>query len=252
MQQIQKEGNMGRNGINRIIRGFLVILLLGLFACTENTKKDLSSSISTDPVKYQGIDISHYQGDIDWATVKKAGITFAFTKATEGDSEIDPKFKDNWAQIRKAGLARGAYHFFRPDVDAEIQANHFIATVRLEPGDLPPVLDIEVSEGATTEGIEDDISIWLEKVAQAYGVTPVIYSDLSFIKKHLASGFNTYPLWIADYSHPPPVAPGDWGAWTFWQYSQSGVVNGVNGAVDRDIYQGTVTGWQQLLIPPTR
>ena len=215
----------------------LLALTLPLFACNE------------DSVTYHGIDVSHYQGSINWRSVKAAGTMFAFTKATEGDTDVDPDFLVNWNGIKDAGIVRGAYHFFDPNDDALTQAEHFIATVKLEPGDLPPVLDIEISEGVSVEGIENDIRVWLEKVAHAYGVKPVIYSDVSFIRKYLASGFNTYPLWIAEYSKSTPDAPGDWKAWTFWQYSDTGKVNGVGGAVDQDIYHGTEADWKQLLVP---
>ena len=102
------------------------------------------------------------------------------------------------------------------------------------------------------EGIDDDIKVWLEKVAAAYGITPIVYSDLWFIEENLASGFSNYPLWIADYSQSAPTAPGDWDAWTFWQHSQSGQVAGVDGAVDQDIFQGSPAAWEQLIIPVTQ
>ncbi len=214
---------------------------------TETTSTNTAST--ADSVSYQGIDVSHYQGEVDWAAVKAAGITFAIAKATQGASEVDPRFTQNWAGIKAAGLVRGAYHFFDPSVNAETQAENFIATVQLEAGDLPPMLDIEVSEGVSAEGIDADIQVWLTKVADAYGITPIIYSDLSFIRDNLASGFSAYPLWLADYSATPPTAPGDWDAWLIWQYSQSGSVSGVDGNVDRDVYEGASARWEQLLTP---
>ena len=239
---------------NRLTPALLVALILTLSASgdasgTASSPKTSMDAAASDSVTYQGIDVSHYQGAVDWATVKTAGITFAFAKATEGDSEVDPDFSANWNGMKDAGIVRGAYHYFEPDDDAHTQAEHFIATVQLGPGDLPPVLDIEVSEGVSVEGIDDDIQVWLEKVGQAYGVNPIIYSDLSFIEEYLASGFSAYPLWIAEYSESAPTAPGDWKGWTFWQYSDRGKVNGVDGAVDQDIYQGTEADWKQLLVP---
>ena len=211
----------------------------------------LTGGTETRPLKvrYPGIDVSHYQGVIDWAKVKNAGLKFAFTKATQGKSEVDPTFHTNWAEIKTAGLVRGAYHFFNPDIDAAAQADHFIATVQLEPGDLPPVLDIEVTDGVTQAGIEDGIRVWLEKIAEVYGVQPIIYSALPFVKTVWAEGFSMYPLWIADDTRSTPAPPGDSETWTFWQYTQKGAIPGLNGDVDRDIYQGTEVGWRQLLIP---
>lgn len=246
----------------------VLVCLLALAACAEDAslatdRPDASTAADTlapaapdpdappvavtaDSVTYRGIDVSHFQGSVDWAAARAGGIVFGFAKATEGRSEVDPEFAANWSAMREAGVVRGAYHFFDPDVDAEAQADHFIATVQLAPGDLPPALDIEVTDGVSRAGIDADIRVWLQKVEAAYGVTPIVYSDVSFLEDYLASGFSAYPLWIARYSDDAPDAPGDWDAWTFWQWSQSGTVAGVSGAVDRDVYVGTEAGWNAL------
>jgi len=243
--------------LNRNMSNLLRVLLLAVIVSSgpwQHVAAQSNSADTTDSAvaQYKGVDISHYQGDIDWAALSTTGIKFVFIKATEADTDVDPKFAANWAGAGSTKLVRGAYHFFDPDVDALSQANHFIATVRLEPGDLPPALDIEVQEGITTQKIDADIELWLEKVAQAYGVRPIVYSDVSFIEKNLASGFGKYPLWIADYSNSAPAAPGDWASWTIWQHSQSGKLDGIDGAVDLDVYQGSETTWQQLLVPESK
>ena len=199
-------------------------------------------------VTYEGIDVSHYQGTVDWTQVKAAGIHFAFAKATQGTANVDPEFAANWQGMRAAGLVRGAYHYLDPDQDATAQAEHFLATVQLEAGDLPPVLDVEVAEGMSVEGLDAAARTWLEKVAAATGVQPILYSDESFLDTELAQGFGAYPLWIAAYSETPPAPPSGWTAWTFWQFSETGQVSGVDGAVDRDRYQGTEAGFRQLLV----
>ncbi len=199
-------------------------------------------------VTYEGIDVSHYQGDVDWFQVKAAGLVFAFTKATQGTSEVDPRFAANWAGIRDVGLVRGAYHFLDPDQDAAAQAEHFLATVALEAGDLPPVLDVEVTEGLSVEALDEAVRTWLEKVAAATGTQPILYSDLSFLESELAKAFGAYPLWIAKYASTPPKPPAAWTTWAFWQYSDTGEVSGVDGQVDRDRYQGTAAGFRQLLV----
>ena len=204
---------------------------------------------SAPEVTYEGIDVSHYQGTVDWAQVKAAGTHFAFAKATQGTADVDSEFAANWAGMRAAGLVRGAYHFMDPDQDAAAQAEHFLATVKLEAGDLPPVLDVEVTEGMSVEGLDAAVRTWLEKVAAATGVQPILYSDESFLDTELAQGFGAYPLWIAAYSETLPTPPAAWTAWTFWQYSESGTVSGVDGEVDRDRYQGTAAGFEKLRIP---
>lgn len=199
--------------------------------------------------EHHGIDVSHYQDTIDWALVKSNDVSFAFTKATEGLKYVDSKFKKNWTEMKNIGIPRGAYHFFHPKADAKAQALHFIKTVTLEPGDLPPVLDIEVVEGVATKEIEEKIKIWLELVEASYGVKPIIYSSKSFIADNLSSGFNKYPLWIAAYSKSVPKGLGDWESWSIWQHSQSGEIVGINGAVDLSVFSGSKDDLKEFLIP---
>ncbi len=200
-------------------------------------------------IRYEGIDVSHFQGEIDWQAVRAAGIYFAFAKATQGTSYVDSRFSENWAALKEPGIVRGAYHFFDPSQDAELQAKHFIATVQLESGDLPPALDIEVTERETAAQIDQGVALWLQTVATAFGVQPIIYSDRSFIQNQLGGRFSSYLLWYAEYSVSSPTLPaGDWQNWTFWQYTQSGSVEGIQGNVDRDRFQGTQTEWQKLLV----
>ncbi len=213
---------------------------------------ETSEVIETSLVEYQGLDVSHYQGEVDWPQVVAAGYRFAFAKATEGTTSVDPMFAANWEGMKAGGMVRGAYHFFRAEDDAAAQADHFIATVALEAGDLPPALDIEIADGVSTEGIDEKIAIWLEKVATAYGVTPILYSDLRFINDNLATGFSDYPLWLAEYEETRPEAPGDWDSWTLWQSSQSGEVAGVDGTVDLDTYSGSEERWAELRVPEDR
>ena len=218
-------------------------------ASTPDNQTDTSSAAS-ETVTYEGVDVSVFQGDINWDEVKGDSITFAFAKATQGETEVDPKFADNWSGMKSAGITRGAYHFFDPTVDATAQAEHFIATVTLEEGDLLPMLDIEVQDGLPAGSIDADIKVWLEKVAEHYGVKPIIYSDDSFLQENLSSGFSDYPLWVAAYSDTPPPTPiGSWDSYVLWQYSDTGSVSGISGNVDRDRYQGTEEEWQKLLVP---
>ncbi|HMB92111.1 MAG TPA: GH25 family lysozyme [Rhodothermales bacterium] len=249
--------------LNKIIPICLLVFMLALVGCrdTSDNASDTPAAVdsatfseqaviqSTDSVRYHGIDVSHHQGDVDWEAVKAAGITFVYIKATEGNDYLDPKFQDNWKAVKEAGLVRGAYHFFHPHDSAATQARYFISTVQLEPGDLPPVLDIEVAEGVTPENIDKEIQVWLEMVHEAYGVQPVIYSGLHFIEENLHTGFNTYPLWLADYTETTPPAPGDWDSWTFWQQTNEEVIEGVAGTFDRSIHHGPAAHWEALLVP---
>ena len=152
-----------------------------------------------------GIDISHHQGEIDWprlslATYRERPINFVFMKATEGGDFVDDSFRYNFSQARECGLVRGAYHFFLPDVPAEVQARNFISQVQLQPGDLPPVLDIEVMGKGGAEQLQQSAATWLSLVERHYGVAPIIYASYKFKTKHLNNPpFTHYPYWIAHY-----------------------------------------------------
>ena len=194
------------------------------------------------PSRLTGIDVSHFQGHVDWDAVKAAGCAFAFAKATEGAGVTDPYFAANWAAMKAAGLLRGAYHFYRAQQPAEQQAAHFLSTVQFEPGDLPPVLDIEVNDGVTGQSLVGGVQTWLDAVEPVAGVTPIIYTAASFWDTHLGDQFGAYPLWIAHYTNAPAPSPlpVGWTVWTFWQYSQSLGIGGVNGPADHDYFNGSL------------
>ncbi len=197
---------------------------------------------STQQSNATGIDISHFQGTVDWAKVKSAGSAFAFTKATEGLNTVDAMFSTNWPAMKEAGLLRGAYHFFHASEDATDQANHFMQIVQLEPGDLPPVLDLESGglDGQSGSTLVEGAATWLGLVQQQTGFTPMIYVSPSFANEYLESKFGAYPLWVAEYGVSEPKTTNGWETWTFWQHSQSGTMSGVNGSVDLDTFNGSM------------
>ena len=198
-----------------------------------------------------GIDVSHWQGSVNWAAVKSAGTAFAFAKATESASDQDAQFAANWAGMQGAGLLRGAYHFFHTSQDAASQANFFMSVVNSNGGflpvDLPPVLDFEqasLDQAMSVAAVQSAITTWLQTVAAKIGVTPMIYTNLSMGTEYLSGQFGSFPLWIASYNSSPPAPPSGWTNWQFWQYSQSGTIAGVSGNVDLDYFNGSQ---QQLL-----
>jgi lysozyme len=193
----------------------------------------------------QGIDVSHFQGVVDWQKVADAGMAFAFAKATDGITYTDPEFAANWSAMYEAGLLRGAYHFFEPNDDATSQAQHFLATVQIGTGDLPPVLDVEVTGGVANAQIWSGVSTWLQIVGQETGRQPIIYTASGFWNAHQPDlTLTSYPLWLADYATQPTLPTG-WTSWLFWQHSQTGTVSGVTGSVDLDTFSGTIA---QLLL----
>ncbi|HEX8686248.1 MAG TPA: GH25 family lysozyme [Pyrinomonadaceae bacterium] len=200
------------------------------------------------PSRLLGIDVSHFQGHVDWNAVKAAGCAFAFAKATEGTGVTDPYFHANWAGMKAAGLLRGAYHFYRAGEPAAGQAAHFLSTVGFEAGDLPPVLDIELDDGVTGQPLVGGVQTWLDAVEPAAGATPVVYTNTPFWDAHFDDQFSQYPLWIAHYGPEPSPLPAGWTTWTFWQFSQSLRVGGVGGPADHDYFNGTAAALRALAI----
>jgi lysozyme len=149
-----------------------------------------------------GIDVSKYQSMIAWEEVQAMQVRavklgFTYIKATEGIGNTDPQFRRNWRKAKEAGMFRGAYHFFIASKDGKLQAENFIDKVDLEPGDLPPVLDVEQLNGTNTLALQKEAKRWLDTVEDYYGVRPVIYTNVEFYKRHLGADFDKYPLWVA-------------------------------------------------------
>ncbi len=191
-----------------------------------------------------GIDVSDFQGSVNWQAVAGDGISFAFLKATEGTSFTAATFARNWAGVKAAGLIRGAYHFFRPQNDPQAQAEHFLRTVKFEPGDLPPVLDIESTGELDAGAIVERMAKWLAVVETATKRKPIIYTYANFWKR-LGNplGFSDFPLWIAHYtSAAEPLMPAGWDTWTVWQYTDSGKVKGISGGVDTNRFKHSQSG----------
>ena len=198
----------------------------------------------------RGIDVSDHQGTVNWTAVSKSGVEFAITKATEGGTFVADSFQRNWSGIRSVGLVRGAYHFYRARTDALAQANLFLNMVKLQPGDLPPVLDIESDDGVDPERIRAGIRSWLVRVEAATGRRPILYTYPGFWER-LGNWqeFREYPLWIAHYTTAArPWVPGGWRTWTMWQFTDSGTVDGVTGPVDVNSFNVVKAGSQSMVV----
>lgn len=205
-----------------------------------------------DRFDIHGIDVSRYQKRVNWSLVgrmKDRGIQlkFVFMKATEGTSLVDLQFFRNWKRAKKNGLVRGAYHYFSETSDGHSQALHFIRQVKLESGDLPPVLDVETFTGADLNAFLDQLEVWLKVVENHYGVKPILYSNAVFYNRYLHDRFSDYPLWVAHYKNrqQPMVSR----AWTFWQHNDEGQVNGIDAKVDFNTFNGNDSDFVQMLVP---
>jgi lysozyme len=198
-----------------------------------------------------GIDVSKYQDMVAWEEVKamkvkEIQLEFAFIKATEGIGNTDPQYGRNWKKAKACGMTCGAYHFFIGSKDGRMQAENFIHRVDLEPGDLPPVLDLEQLNGSTTAELKKEAKRWLETVETYYKTKPIIYTNVDFYNRNLGSEFDDYPLWVAHYYQPdqPRINRG----WVFWQHSQEGRVNGILSKVDFNVFNGDSLEFKNMLI----
>ena len=200
-----------------------------------------------------GIDISHHQGDINWSELREKGlinetpIRFIMIKATEGSTRVDENFKENFYQSREYGFTRGAYHFYSVHSPAKSQAEFFIKNVKLENGDLPPVLDVEHKpKNQTDDAFKASILEWLDIVEQHYGVKPIIYTYYKFKMQYLSDPvFDQYPYWIAHYYVDEVEYQGPW---KFWQHTDVGRLPGIDGNVDFNIYNGSFYELRKLTI----
>ena len=205
-------------------------LLFLLAACQSDTER-------IEGYEVHGIDISRYQSRIKWDTVVMQGIHFAFVKATEGRQHIDTLFCDNWSEMKRVGVKRGAYHFFRPSVPADEQAQNFIEALDMEYGDLPPVIDIEVTDDLPREVIVENLKRLLYLVEVEYSIRPIIYTHFKYYNQYIAGEFTKYPIWIAKYGAIPPKL-GAGKEWLFWQYGNRGIIKGIDGYVDFNVFNG--------------
>ena len=181
-----------------------------------------------------GIDVSHYQGTIQWPKVVADKIQFAYLKATDGITYTDPRYHANVTELKQSELLHGAYHFYEPNDDAVAQAKHFLTKVTLTDVSLAPVLDVEIHEQVLATDIAHGVRTWLEYVEQATNCRPVIYTYSDFYQTYLGETFDHYPLWLADYAKQPTL-PRAQPALAIWQHSQKGRVMGIATEVDLDI-----------------
>ncbi len=207
------------------------------------------------PASYavHGLDAARYQGKIDWPQARAAGISFAWLKATEGGDRVDPGFGANAGPARAAGVPVGAYHFYYFCRPAAEQAQWFIANVPRHTGDLPPVLDIEWNHTSPScqlrppaATVRAEMRIFLAAIEAHFGTRPVVYTDPKFYEDNDLGQMAGVEFWLrAVTAHPAERYPGE--AWSFWQYTGTGVVPGVGGVVDLNAFAGTSEGWQGWL-----
>lgn len=248
----------------KLIRSIVAVAILGLLALggvmvykwLEYRKAkftryaEFGISVPED-YAIHGIDVSRYQNIIAWEEVSAMRVHniqmgFAFIKATEGIGNTDPQFRRNWKKAKANNIPRGAYHFFIASKDGKLQARNFIDKVDIEPGDLPPVLDVEQRNGVSTAQLRREVRKWLDAVEYHYKVKPIIYTNVDFYKQYLGSDFDRYPLWVAHYyEQQQPRIKRDW---IFWQHNDGGRVNGIISKVDFNVFRGDSAQFRNLLV----
>ena len=205
---------------------------------------------SPEELAVHGVDVSRWQGDIDWARLRSQGANFVYIKATDGGDHLDPMFKKNWNGAAAAGLKRGAYHFFYWCRKASEQADWFIRNVPKQKGALPPVLDVEWNHHSKCKRrpprkvVLEKMKVFMDRLEAHYGQRPVIYTAPDFYRDNLRNAFPNHPFWLRSVAaHPSKVYPGR--EWIFWQYSGSGLSHGVGGRIDLNVFHGTVDTWHR-------
>lgn len=217
------------------------------------TASDALRTCASGPT-LQGIDVSYYQGTVNWSQVKASGRVFAFARASDGLDYPDSKFAQNWPAMKSAGIVRGVYQYFRPSQDPEAQANLMLeklaAAGGLEAGDLPPVLDLETDSGLAASTVVARALAWLTYVESKVGAKPIVYTA-AFMSNVIGTSFGSYPLWVANYGATCPLMPSGWTDWKFWQNSATGKVPGVTGDVDTNYFNGQLSDLEAMALKPT-
>ena len=245
-----------RKKIAALIGGIIALLLVAVTALVCAVYYGYYHVNGPRAAKYpvHGVDVSHYQGEIDWNEMAAQDIQFAFIKATEGSIYVDERFAENYQEARQTDLKVGAYHFFSFDSAGLTQAENFIETVENFDGMLPPVVDVEfygnkAENPPAPEEVQPQLQAYLDAVEDAYGMKPIIYATYESWELYVKDQFDDYPLWIRDIWNQPKNSAD----WTFWQYTNRGRLKGFSGEepyVDLNVFFGTAEEWEGMYYEP--
>jgi lysozyme len=224
-------------GASILLLGVLCFILFNPFGFVR------FSDPSKEKYPVRGIDVSEYQGEIDWQILSGQDIAFAFIKATEGSQDTDPRFAYNWEHAAETNIRIGAYHFFSFSSPGKDQASNFITVVNKADGMLPPVVDIELygsfkRSPKSVDEVLPELNDLVNALEEAYHAKPIFYATKAVYDLYIADKYSEYPLWIRSVHANPSVK-----GWTFWQYSDRSKLPGYNGKepyIDMNLYNGTM------------
>ncbi|MDE7477736.1 MAG: hypothetical protein K2M91_07275 [Lachnospiraceae bacterium] len=218
-------------------------------------RKDIKiNPILAEGYEIHGVDVSHYQGTIDWNILSQQDLDFAVIKATEGSTHVDDHFLDNWQAAEQTNLYLGAYHFFRFASEGDKQAASYIDTVGSLNGKLAPVIDVEYygnkrSNPPKRTEVVENLSAMLDALEQHYDIKPIIYTTYTVYNDYIKGEFEDYPLWVRSVYCPPAILFGD--KWSFWQYMDTAMLEGYTGDqkyIDVNVFKGTKQELEKLMI----
>ena len=212
--------------------------------------KRINEIVANHEGKIFGIDISQYQGTIDWenleAIEEQFEIKFVVVRATAGSKKVDRNFKKNWKNLSSTVYIQGAYHYYRPDENSTDQAKNFIKNVKLRKGHLPPILDIEkMPKGQSMGKLKEGLQNWLTIVEKQFGVKPIIYTGEKYFEDFLQDDFLNYKFWIANYN---PWKEKIEDEYLMWQFTEKAQLHGVNELVDVNVFNGNVDDLKNVCI----
>lgn len=221
----------------------VVLLAAVVFSVLVGTKVIRINTLLAAGYPVQGIDVSHYQGEIDWAAMKQQGMDFAYIKATEGSAHLDDKFVKNWEGAERAEMLCGAYHFFSFESEGKKQAEHFIEVVGGLKGKLIPVIDVEyygkyAKTPPDVEKVRKELGDMIDVLEGEYGKKPMIYCTYNVYRKYIEGAFDEVPLWIRNVYYPPEDIGREW---TLWQYTDKAQLDGYQGdekSIDCNVFRG--------------
>jgi lysozyme len=236
--------------LGAVLGAGIACLLLCLLLLGEGDDSPLPSDLTLPcggRPAVQGIDVSHHQDTVAWRRVRQAGIQFAFIRVSDGMTVSDPRFAQHWIGARRAGILRGAYQYFRPEESPIAQADLLIAAIRRDAGELPPVIDVEIDSGMPPAQLEARVRAWIERVRAQLRIEPIVYTGPAFWRDRVGGAdLSSQPLWLAHYTQSCPTVPEPWARWTFWQHTDRGVVPGIEGTVDLNLFDGDALALEEL------